>query len=457
MRALLVLLLVASCHAEGPGAPLAASQELIVVAHQDDDLLFMQPDLIDAIHRGGLTTVYVTAGNGRQGAAVAERRYSGLRAAYGSVAGDDAWSCGWIDIAGHAAQHCRLERAGVSLVFLGYPDGGKQGERPASLSKLWQGQIREATTIAPRTTTYTRDGLIATVAEIVHLTHPAVVRTLDATAAHGYDHADHLAVGALAVAALGDTPVDLLAYRGYNGADEPPNAAGAAFDRTLPMVGHYEACAARCARCGDACTTIDPQHDAWMRRRYAIGFRRGIHGVLRAGSRCLAGTPTALALGDCATAPAWSLDELHARLDDEGHVWRAEPAGAGLACLVASDPPRFGACDAAQTWVVDAPLPAALAAIAPAQLVSADLDGDHRPDTCTLTPAGPSCQLAGEPLAIPWGFAVHGTVAFTPASGALVDIDGDGRADLCAIGDGEVRCARSQGHAFGPAFVVGKP
>src|SRR3954447_23309234 len=112
MRALVLMLLIAACgdNQHGTGVPLATAHDLVVVAHEDDDLLFMQPDLIEAVRRGtGMTNVYVTAGNGSHGASAANPRYAGLMQAYGEAVGDHDWFCGWIQIAGHEAQHCRLE------------------------------------------------------------------------------------------------------------------------------------------------------------------------------------------------------------------------------------------------------------------------------------------------------------------------------------------------------------
>src|ERR1044071_3475378 len=61
----LVALAAVAC---GDNIPLSRAHNLVIVAHQDDDLLFMQPDLSGAIHRGSPTTiVYVTAGDGGAG------------------------------------------------------------------------------------------------------------------------------------------------------------------------------------------------------------------------------------------------------------------------------------------------------------------------------------------------------------------------------------------------------
>ena len=64
------------------GEPLGTAADLTILAHQDDDLILMQPDLYDVVLRGGgLTNVYVTAGNGSHGLDHAEPRYHGLLAA----------------------------------------------------------------------------------------------------------------------------------------------------------------------------------------------------------------------------------------------------------------------------------------------------------------------------------------------------------------------------------------
>ncbi|MCW5808676.1 MAG: PIG-L family deacetylase, partial [Deltaproteobacteria bacterium] len=274
MRATEVACLAAALAACGralpDGEPLAASAELAIVAHQDDDLLFMQPDLGDALaRRDGVTTVYVTAGNGKKGVAQAEKRYAGLREAYARLAGVDpaAWRCGWIELAGRAAEHCRHAAAGMSLVFLGYPDGGKDGELPDSLLRLWNGAIARADTVARRTATYDRAALIETVAGVIRAVKPRRIRTLEVASTHGRDHSDHMLVGALAVlaAAAADHDAELVAYRGYANDTEPANAAPGPFDRSARALRHYAACADGCAPCGEACASLSVQHDAWLR------------------------------------------------------------------------------------------------------------------------------------------------------------------------------------------------
>jgi LmbE family N-acetylglucosaminyl deacetylase len=316
------------------GEPLSPAAHLTIVAHPDDDLLFMQPDLQDALNRGGgMTTVYVTAGNDDRGLDYVEGRYAGLMAAYGAIAGTHDWSCGWIDLADHAAEHCRLDEAGISLVFLGYPDGGLMGERPNSLRNLWQGTIASATTISRRTATYDRADLIAVLSEIVTTTAPAALRTLEIAATHGHDHSDHMVVGALAVLATAATPArpELISYRGYNIEREPANADPVLFDRARDIMARYHSCTNHCAPCGQPCAVqhISPAELGWLQRRYAVGMRRRDEGQLRQGDGCVtaprAGDSPAIA--DCAAAPSWQLDESGAL--------RSSEAGGGVGTLPA--------------------------------------------------------------------------------------------------------------------------
>jgi len=285
----LALLLVA-CGGDLTPARLALvpADDLVIVAHQDDDLLFMQPDIRDIVeHHRPLTVVYVTAGDNQSGLAYAQGRYRALRAAYSQVAGARDWGCQWIKLARHAAELCRL--GSVSLVFLGYPDGGMSGEWQHSLLKLWDGVLQRAPTVAKRPATYTRKGLIATLEEIVEITRPTVIRTLEVAATHGPDHSDHMIVGALTayVVMTAAPKVKLLAYRGYSTMTEPANED---FERSSLMMRAYSACVSRCGVCEQRpCDRVeDPRFDQFVRRRYIVGSRvPPFEGRLQLGDKCL--------------------------------------------------------------------------------------------------------------------------------------------------------------------------
>ena len=452
VRLVLLVALLAACgdNQHGEGVPLVAGNDLTVVAHQDDDLLFMQPDLIDLVRNGrGITNIYITAGNGDKGTGNANKRYTGLMAAYGVAANDQDWFCGWIEILGHEAQHCRLDRENVSLVFLAYPDGGRHAELPNSLEKLWQGEVDHVETVADRTTTYTREQLIETVANIIDTVQPTTVHTLDLSAAHGSDHPDHHVVGALTALALARTKVfpELVAYRGYDSQSEPANKLGKLFDDTLSVLAYYESCAQDCGvPCGDACPDVQKAHQIWLGRRYAFGFRHDLRGQLRANGQCLGPT----GLESCATAPEWQLG--HARLHLDGQCLTAAADGSiGMAACSDTPAQRFFSDDEGRLWSGLVP------DYAP-NLTETFLRCLVPHDDGTVTTA--LCGGANTPE---WQWAPQ--LAFTPRASLgfaesgrsvrLGDIDGDGAADLCAVTAAGLACAHGNGDGtFATAIVI---
>jgi hypothetical protein len=384
-----------------PGEPLGPAADLTIVAHQGDDLWFMQPDVYNAVQRGtGAITVYVTAGDTEDGPVATSARYDGAKAVYSAITGLglDAWSCGSVEIAGHAAEHCRLDAANISLVFLGYPDGGKDGAATNSLLHLWEAQVGTVPAIGQRGTTYDQRGLIATLSALIDTAAPTTLRTLEVAATHGDDHSDHMIVGALVVlatAASASAPT-LISYRGDNIASEPANASPDVVARGTDLLARYAACTTGCGRCGEPCP-IDRLPAAqleWIARSYPIGMRRTADGLLRFADGCVtvnaAGDNAAIV--DCATAPTWHLADdgtLRASsglcldaiftgeilagpctgagpggrffLDTDGHLWsgivpapQADMAFAHLDCVLsAGGRPRAALCGAARAPTVE--------------------------------------------------------------------------------------------------------
>ncbi|HTL37430.1 MAG TPA: FG-GAP-like repeat-containing protein [Kofleriaceae bacterium] len=472
------------------GEPLAPAADLTIVAHQDDDLIFMQPDVLEAVKRGdGVTNVYVTAGNGTKGVDRAENRYSGLMEAYALAANATAWKCGYIEIAGHTAEHCRLDERRVSLVFLAYPDGGKEGELEPSLLHLWEGSTTNVETISRETSRYDREQLVATVAQIIRITQPSLVRTLEVASTHGRDHSDHMLVGALTVLALAraNSNAELLSYRGYETSTEPANKIPPIFTAAFDVLARYEACVAGCAPCGDACTTIDASHVAWLSRRYAVGFRQLASGRVRIGTSCIAADGS---LAPCETTPSWHIDragELRTNdtclaaeesgavttglclggpsrrffLDDEGHLWSGLPPApttnmdyAHLNCLAATDDGRLAlqlcGADSAPTWTF-APQTVAttrgnLGITATGRDVRlGDVTGDGKADLCAIGLAGGLWCAPGDGAG-GFTFALQlddptAPLAIDPSSLTLGDVDGDHLVDACGRDDNGILCA----------------
>jgi LmbE family N-acetylglucosaminyl deacetylase len=493
MRALLVLA-IASCgdNALPDGVPLGPAAELVVVAHQDDDLLFMQPDVYEAVRRGkGVTNVYVTAGNANKGVDYAQSRYAGLMAGYGALVGDDSWFCGWVEIADHIAEHCRLEAGKLSLVFLGYPDGGKDVIAPTALLRLWEGTVTNVQTVAERTARYDQAGLIATVGEIISTTKPNVIRTLEVASLHGRDHEDHMGVGALTVLAIAATNADaeIISYRGYNTEDEQANNLEPVFARSANVVSRYDACASGCADCGQACKTMDPSHVTWLHRRYAIAMRRSATGQLRLADQCVtADSSGTLSLVDCASAPRWTFTPSHALqsgaqcveilptgelvaghcgdgavhaffLDDDGHLWLGTPPPptdnmdyAHMLCMIAAGGrPRGTLCGdmhaMAPVWELVNPAVttprASLGMVHDGRAVRlGDVTGDGKADLCEIRTTGLVCATGNGDGTFGAPKLVSASLAgVDPDSLAIGDIDGDGRPDACGRDAMGILCA----------------
>jgi LmbE family N-acetylglucosaminyl deacetylase len=496
--------------------PLQAEPELVVSAHQDDDLLFDQPDVLEDVQAGsGVTILYITAGNDRKGVAFVEDRQFGTMNGYG-IAVDDSledWDCGWLTIADHPAQHCRLDDANLSLVFLGYPDGGIEGQFPGSLLKLWQGEITSGTTVSRQPSGYSQDELIAAVADVIDQTRPQTMRVLDVASTHGQDHTDHMISAALALIALAQSqvsPQHIVSYRGYNTLSEPVTKPDGLLAPQLTSLEAYNACATSCgASCGGLCNTTSTQHQEWASRRYATGFRIGMTGVTISsddGTGCVAvGEDMMSTLVDCSSAPTWTstvggelataagsgsagsvclealptgelvgapcdpssdgpADQNH-RLyfDDEGHVWAAlvpvpvpDMSYQHLDCMVASGGrPRLVLCGQgnAPTWTVarGTSSTTTLGVPATSRPALADVDGDGLADLAYDD--GSDLFVAHGHGDGTFGSAARlGPLAINADSLTLGDLDGDGHADACgATASGGTLCSFSRGDYAQPS------
>jgi len=74
-----------------------------IVAHEDDDLLFLSPDLIHDIQSGRcVRTIFVTAGDAGKGRRYWKSREDGIRSAYALMAGvSSPWTISDAFISGH--------------------------------------------------------------------------------------------------------------------------------------------------------------------------------------------------------------------------------------------------------------------------------------------------------------------------------------------------------------------
>ncbi|MEV8531252.1 PIG-L family deacetylase [Streptomyces sp. NPDC051211] len=276
-------------------ASAADGSVLQIVAHPDDDLFFMNPDLSRTLIAGTkLTTTYLTSGESdginakgkdpkppADVAAYAEARQNGIRAAYAQMATGDRtspWTRTAIPTAGggQAEVDTLVAKPQVNLVWLQLREAGSIGaDRPNSLRGLWNGRIpalgSQLTKDSPvkQPFSYTKEQAIATIAGVIERYKPTTIRMQDPTPGkHAKsntpdDHQDHMFGARFTQAAteryaqIKDRPhFTVQNYLGYrNGALPKALApetvqAKVGFLRTYGWADHQNYCDSTCG-CGD--------------------------------------------------------------------------------------------------------------------------------------------------------------------------------------------------------------
>lgn len=266
------------------------SAHLYFAAHQDDDLLFMNPDLERSIQWGFPTqTVFLTAGDDGSCPACWHARENGAKNAHAAMAGVPSnWSCSPRTFQGKTATLCALASApSVSLLFLRLPDG--------ALSQLWSTQFGPpfwTTPVASLTAvdqaySVTRAELVTLIGDVLQDTSPARINTLDATLAYGPDHPDHVASGLFVL--LGAEgyalPAEHRMFRAYNvfgnwfdvPSPEPENLSPSEYTEKVSVMGAYA-----------GGFEVDSDFDHWCHRRYAISrLRSGTGPLVTPSGACL--------------------------------------------------------------------------------------------------------------------------------------------------------------------------
>lgn len=211
---------------------------LSIVAHQDDDILFMFPDIPSDIQAGYRTTIcYLTAGNlldGPAGQPYARQRLTGVWAAYaraaragqGGAIPANAWDHEVLSLRGRDVDAYRLANRTVELVFLDLDAAA--GADPGALKQLWQVPGFVANPIDGKPG-YARDQLVDVLRGLVDYCAADYVRTGDTWGQDTADHVDHIAGAHFAGEALspgGITSKPRYEYLGYHLRNLPPNLGG---------------------------------------------------------------------------------------------------------------------------------------------------------------------------------------------------------------------------------------
>ncbi|MCB0872870.1 MAG: discoidin domain-containing protein [Thermoleophilia bacterium] len=268
--------------ADAAAADCAVGSRMIILAHTDDDLVFLNPDVAKDIASGAcVRTVYLTAGDEDRAQWYWGARERGIMAAYAQMAGvANAWSTSDAGIAGHPILVRTLVGAPrISLAFMRMPDGilGTGGTLYGnqSLKQLFNGDITQIDTV-DGTTSYTAAQLRQTLTALMADRQPQVIRIQDYKGNYlDPDHSDHLSAAFFSDQAQQNyaTPHVTVGYKDNPTRDLPANVAGQELTTNLNAWGAYVPFdALPCGPAGDCTGTV---YETWLQRRYTIGYRTG--------------------------------------------------------------------------------------------------------------------------------------------------------------------------------------
>ncbi|MEY9889958.1 LmbE family N-acetylglucosaminyl deacetylase [Catenulispora sp. MAP12-49] len=274
--------------------PADSTSYVNIVAHEDDDVLFLNPDLAAPLRAGHPNvTIILTSGeaNGSafttpptSAADFAAQREDGSRAAYAKMMGlADNWT--QQDVVRPTGADYEMDTLvgapQVKLVFLNIKDGGDPND-PDNLTKLNSGTVSSISTfvpdnpiVTPTPQVYTKQSLISTLDDLLNQFQPTVVRTQQPSDIYNYaaDNVDHIAAGSFtdqAVASYhgpgGDRHVILEHFRDYANNNMPDNLSLTQRNDKETIFQTYEAHDANAYHYDT--DSPDPDYAAWPKRQY---------------------------------------------------------------------------------------------------------------------------------------------------------------------------------------------
>ncbi|ASP22726.1 GlcNAc-PI de-N-acetylase [Antarctobacter heliothermus] len=259
-----------------PISPTMAGGDMAIVAHPDDDLLFMNPHIADTIADGDpMTTVFVTAGDAGDGSAYWEAREMGAKAAYAQMAGADP--ADWVDetvtldvggVAWEVQSSYLADDPQVRLYFLRTPDGIDGGGTDTygfgSLERLLEGDADQITTV-DGLVTYSSDDLTQVLGAIMTRHTPDDILLQDDSSE--IEHSDHVHTTELAEAALPlyGEDVTVTHFTGYISWAEEENLTP---DQVALVTGVFETYAAFDPFVTDDAGALREPYTDWVLREY---------------------------------------------------------------------------------------------------------------------------------------------------------------------------------------------
>jgi LmbE family N-acetylglucosaminyl deacetylase len=219
------------------------------VAHQDDDLLFMNPDVVSDVQAGQPTWItYLTAGNltpGPAGMLYANRRIQGARAAWarGARITDPSWTFQLLTVGGRTLATNRLAGTSLTLVFtfINAANGGT-GDPVGDLGRMWADPTFVARPIDGRPT-YTQKQFTAMLRALIASVDPDFIRVPDPDGEAMGGHVDHANASRFAMEANSTGGVVTRradTYFDYIDAQMPENFFGYWRDEKLAMWNAYK-------------------------------------------------------------------------------------------------------------------------------------------------------------------------------------------------------------------------
>ncbi|WP_433303754.1 PIG-L family deacetylase [Actinoplanes sp. CA-030573] len=271
--------------AAGSAVCTTAGTTMSVVAHQDDDLLFINPVTYADITAGRcVTVVFVTAGDAGRSARYWRGREAGAMAAYAAMAGAaDSWRSSVMVVGGHRIRARTLAGHNLRLLFMRLPAGSPHGYPVHHYECLGRLRSGAATTIhaIDGSATYTGASLRAALLDLMTLIRPSVIRTLDYSGRYGDgDHADHLNTAFYTYEAQEQytVPHAVAGFRGYPVSKRPANQAEPAAVAKLRFFLTYAARDPSVCRTSAACRA-NRLYAPWFARTYQITAPPNLDGL----------------------------------------------------------------------------------------------------------------------------------------------------------------------------------
>ncbi|HEY4295730.1 MAG TPA: RICIN domain-containing protein [Paraburkholderia sp.] len=324
--AVLALLLLAGLASPARAADCSAGTLITVVAHLDDDLLFVDPAISERLDAGWcVTTVHLIGGANGSDFAYVRTRERASRLAYARMAGvPDDWIESNVPFAGKLVHQMVLKaKPQVRLLELRLPGGAVRGGR-VPLGLLWEQHATLSTfpmnADGSGRVQYDRDALSATLKAI--LMRASEIYTLNPDTVPFIEHPDHIYAARITrhVAQTLGKNVPIVYHVTYPTGGWPANLPSAEVQRKRDIVASYFSID------GSESSHVfgEFQWDGnWVARRYAFADRTDRHApdfearpvqlFNAAASRCVTSTGTG-------QAPA-----LAACNDSSAQQWRWKP------------------------------------------------------------------------------------------------------------------------------------